>query len=124
MLCQLLLYTTATQPYIFFFSYYLPSYSIPRDWTEVPVLYSRTSLLIHSKCNTLHLLTQNSGSTPPPGNPKSVHHVCESGEVLYPTIQGTGDTQISEKNPLSKRKSPADSGGNISVNQIFQYSDR
>ena len=32
--------------YPFFFSYYLPSGSIPRDWIEFPVLYSRTSLLI------------------------------------------------------------------------------
>ena len=41
------------------FSYYLPSWSIPRDWIEFPVLYSRTSLLIHSKWNSLHLLTPN-----------------------------------------------------------------
>ena len=27
-----------------------PSWSIPRDWILFPVLYSRTSLLIHSKC--------------------------------------------------------------------------
>ena len=36
--------------HISFLSYYLPSCSIP-------VLYSRTSLLIHSKGNSLHLLT-------------------------------------------------------------------
>ena len=33
----------------FFFSYYLPSWSISRAWIEFPVLYSGTSLLIHSK---------------------------------------------------------------------------
>ena len=41
---------------------YLPSCSIPRDWIEFPVLYSRTSLLIYSKWNHLHLLTSNSQS--------------------------------------------------------------
>ena len=45
--------------YTVFFSYYLSSFSIP-------VLYSRTSFLIHSKCNSLHLPTPNSPSTPLP----------------------------------------------------------
>ena len=43
--------------YTFFFSYHLPSWSIPRDWMEFPVLDSRTSLLIHSQCPSWHLLT-------------------------------------------------------------------
>ena len=66
MLCQFLLYSKVTQSYIyihtntFFFSYYLPLCSIPREWIQFPVLYSRNSLLIHSKCNGLHLLTPNS----------------------------------------------------------------
>ena len=47
-----------------FFSYYLLSCSITSDWIEFPVLYSRTSLLIHSKCNGLQLLTQ----TPSPSH--------------------------------------------------------
>ena len=76
MLCQFLLYSKVTQSYIhtyiyiyiyiytFFFSYYLPSCSNSRDWIQFPVLYSRTSLLIHSKCNTLHLQTPNSQSLP------------------------------------------------------------
>ena len=34
-----------------FFSYYVPSYSIPRDQIWSPVLNSRISLFIHSKCN-------------------------------------------------------------------------
>ena len=50
--------------YIFFFSYHFPSCSIPRDWIEFPVLYSRISLLIHSTWNSLHLLTPNSLSIP------------------------------------------------------------
>ena len=33
-----------------FFSYYLPSCSITRDWILFPLLYSKTSLLFHSKC--------------------------------------------------------------------------
>ena len=41
--------------HIFFFSYYPPSCSITNDWIEFPVLHGRTSLLIHSKCNNLHL---------------------------------------------------------------------
>ena len=45
--------------------YYLPSCSIPRDWIQFPVLYSRISLLIHSTCNSLHLPTSNSDSPPP-----------------------------------------------------------
>ena len=37
------------------FSHYLPPWSIPRDWVQFPVLYSRTSLLYHSECNSWHL---------------------------------------------------------------------
>ena len=44
----------------FFFSHYPPQLSITSDWVQFPVLYSRISLLIHSKCNSLHLLTPNS----------------------------------------------------------------
>ena len=63
MLCPFLLYSIVTQSYIytFFFLYYLPSCS--RDWIEFPVLYGRTSLLTHSKSNSLHLPTPNSPST-------------------------------------------------------------
>ena len=50
----------------FFFLYYLPSCSSTTDWIEFPVLHSRTSLLIHSKWNCLHLLTPNSQSIPSP----------------------------------------------------------
>lgn len=38
----------------FFFSCYRPSCSIPRDWMQFPVRYSRTPLPIHSKCSILH----------------------------------------------------------------------
>ena len=54
---------THTHTYIhthIFFSYYLPSCSVLQDWIQFPVLYSRTSSLIHSKCNSLYLLTPNS----------------------------------------------------------------
>ena len=50
--------------YTFFSSYYLPSCSIPRDYILFPVLYSKISLLIHFKCNSLHLLTPNFQSIP------------------------------------------------------------
>ena len=57
-MCQFLLYSKVTQSYmhvcvcvcVFFFSYHPPLCSIPRDCTQFPVEYSRTSLLIHSKC--------------------------------------------------------------------------
>ena len=35
-----------THTYTFLFSYYLPSWSIPRDWIQFPALCSRTSLLL------------------------------------------------------------------------------
>ena len=46
--------------YTFFFSHYPPSCSITSDQISFPVLYCRISLLIPSKCNSLHLLTPNS----------------------------------------------------------------
>ena len=64
---QFLPYSIVTQLYIYthsFPSYYLPSCSIPRDWMEFPVLYSRILLLIHSKYNSLHLPTPISVSIP------------------------------------------------------------
>ena len=41
-----------TAIYPFPFSYYLPSWSSPRDWREFPVLDGRTSWLIHSQCHS------------------------------------------------------------------------
>ena len=71
--------------YIFLLLYYLPPWSISRDWIQFPMLYSRTSLLNHSKCNSLHLLTPNSPPIPPLplplGNQKSVLQACESISV-------------------------------------------
>ena len=66
MLYQFLLSSVVTQMYVytFLFSYYLPSWSVSRDWIKFPVLYRRTSLLIHSKQNSLHLLIQNSHGWP------------------------------------------------------------
>ena len=51
---------------LFLFSCFLPPWSIPNDWLEFPVLYSRTSWLTHSKWNSLHLSTPNSPSIPLP----------------------------------------------------------
>ena len=61
-----LLYNKVTHIHIytFFISYHLPSCSIP-------VLYSRTSLLIHSKCNSLHLpIPKSQSMLPPPSAPR------------------------------------------------------
>ena len=72
--------------YPFFSSYLPPSSSIPRDWTQFPVPYTAgPQLLIHSKCNSLRLLTPNSQSIPfpsPLGNHTSFLHVCRSVSVL------------------------------------------
>ena len=57
--------------YTFPFLYYLLSWSIPRDWIEFPVLYGRTSLLIHSKFNP-KLPVHPTPSPLPQGNHKSV----------------------------------------------------
>ena len=58
MMWQFLLYSKVTQPYThtFFFLCHIRSCFISRDWIEFPVVYSETSLLIHSKCSSLHLL--------------------------------------------------------------------
>ena len=65
MFCQFLLYGKVIQLYIytFFFSRYLPSCSITFH-RMFPVLYSRTSLLVHSRCKCLPLLTPHSQSLP------------------------------------------------------------
>ena len=52
--------------YIYTFPYSLPLWFITGYWIWFPVLYSRTSLFIHSLYNSLHLLTPNSHSIPPP----------------------------------------------------------
>ena len=72
------------QRYPFFFSCDLPSGSIPRDCVEFPVLYSRTSLLIHSQCSGLHLLTPNSPSTPlHPPSPLATTSLLSMSERLF-----------------------------------------
>ena len=58
-----------THTHTLFFSSYLPSCSIPKDWIQFPVLFSRTSSLILSKCNILHPPTPNSTSIPLPPPP-------------------------------------------------------
>ena len=42
--------------YTFFFLYCLPLRSTPKDWIQF-LCCSKTSLLVHYKCNSLHLLT-------------------------------------------------------------------
>ena len=49
-------------PYIIFH----PGQSQEIGYGQLPVQYSRTSLLIHSKCNSLHLLNPNSQFLPLP----------------------------------------------------------
>ena len=48
------------------FLYSFPLWFIPADWIYFPVLYNRTLLFIHSKCNHLHQLTPNSQWIPLP----------------------------------------------------------
>ena len=68
-----------THVYTFCFSHYPPLCSIISDQIQFPVLYSRISLLIYSKCNSLHLLSPDFRSIPlsPPllGNHKSLLQV-------------------------------------------------
>ena len=45
-----------THVHTFPLSYHLPSWSVSGAWMSFSVLYSRTSLLIHSKCNRMHFL--------------------------------------------------------------------
>jgi len=92
--CQFLLYSKVTQSYVYlyiFFSCYLPSCSTPWDRILSSLLYSRTSLLIHSKCNSLYLLTPASQSIPlfppPPQQPQVCSPclgVCENFFFLIP----------------------------------------
>ena len=46
-----------------------PLWFITGYWIQLPVLYSRTSLLIHYIYNSLHLLTPSSHSILPPSTP-------------------------------------------------------
>ena len=73
--------------YTFFFSHHPPSCSITRDEvSSFPVLYSRISLHLCSKCNRLHLLTPHSQSISLPplpiGNRKSVLQAHEKEDLL------------------------------------------
>ena len=61
------------------------------------MLQSRTSLLIHSKWNGLHLLTPNSILLPPFGNHKSVLYVCEAKTLIL-----IGQFCIDLKHPMDK----------------------
>ena len=67
MFCQFLLYSKVIQSYkyTFFFSYYFPSWSIPRDWIWFPVLYSCPLplesghiTLLASLCGNMHKYCQ------------------------------------------------------------------
>ena len=60
----------------FFFSHYPPSCSFTSDQVSFPVLHSRISLPIHSKCSSLHLLIPNSQSIPLPPPPAWQPQVC------------------------------------------------
>ena len=51
-------------------------WSTPGDWIEFPRLHSRTSWLLHSKRNPLHLLTPDSPSIPLPPPPPRQPHDC------------------------------------------------
>ena len=83
---SILLYSKVTHLYIFihsFSSYYPPSCSITSCWIQFPVLYTRISLLVHSKCNNVHLLATNSQSIPlpppwqPPNSPSFNHGLTQ-----------------------------------------------
>ena len=67
--------------YTFFFSYHLPSRSIPRDWLSAPVLYSRThcfSIPNARVCIYQPQLPVHPTPALPLSNHKFVLYVCES----------------------------------------------
>ena len=88
LLCSVSFYPTAECPshtciYTFFFSHYPPSCSITSDEIQFPVLYSRIELLLHSKCNSLQLLTPDSQSIPLlPPLPWQPQVCCQVHEVF------------------------------------------
>ena len=85
-LCQFLLYSIVIHSYILFL---IPSSIMfyPKKLDIVPcAIYSGISLLIHSKCNSLHLSTPNSPFIQlPPSSPlatTNLFSVCEPVSVL------------------------------------------
>ena len=65
-----LLYSRVTQSHMHIYILFLTlSCYIISDQIQLPVLYSRISLVIHSKGNRLHLLTPDSQSLPLPPLP-------------------------------------------------------
>ena len=98
MLCQFLLYSIVIQMCVCVFIHthkhthihihilFLKHSSImfyPKRLDIVPYAINTNSLLIHSKCSSLHFPTPKSPNIPlpshnPPGNHKSVPSVCES----------------------------------------------
>ena len=76
---QFFFYCTERWPsytYMYTFFFLTLSCSIISDQTEFPVLHSSISLPIHSKSNSLHLLTPNSQSIPLPLPPSWQPKVC------------------------------------------------
>ena len=90
MLYQFLLYSTATQSYLYIHSFsHTIFHHVLAQQTEYSSLCctAGTSFLIHSKCKSLQQPTPNSQFTPLPpytllGNHKSVLYVCEAVSVL------------------------------------------
>ena len=82
--------------YTFLFSCCLPSWSIPRDWIEFPVLYRKLNIAYPFSMHSLHspsiplfihlsvivCIPIHPSQLLPLGNHKSVLHVCESISVL------------------------------------------
>ena len=65
-----LLYSKVTQSHMHLYILFLTlSCSTTSDQIQFPLLYNRISLLIHSKCNSFHLLTPDSESIPLPPPP-------------------------------------------------------
>ena len=75
--CSVSFLCTVTHIYIHSFSHII-LHHVPSQVTSyrVPVLFSRISLLIHSKCTSLHLLTLDSWSIPFPPLPPWQLQVC------------------------------------------------
>ena len=83
--------------FTFFFSYYCPSWSVPRDWTEFPVLHSRPSWLVRS----LHLRTPKLCVQPTPSPSPRFTSFSASRE------QGKGSQFSGESSILPKPPPPS-----------------
>ena len=80
MFCQFLLYSKVTQLYVYIHSF--SHYLLPCPLIVLCAIH-RTSLLIHSKCNSLHLLTPDSCPSYSPSLPLTTTSLFSMSMSLF-----------------------------------------